>query len=119
MAPKPPALTRDQAMNAKPVAARVVAREPLPGGGERIKVPFHPSGVYKWLLRVPETATKRFDLDPMGVEVLAMCDGQKSVRYIAQRFAKTHSLNPHEAEQAVVAFIQMMMRKGIVSVVVD
>lgn len=117
--PKQPALTRDAALDAKPIAATILASEPLPGGGQRIKVPFRPTGLHKWLLRVPDTATKSFELDPFGLEVLGMCDGQKSVRYIVQKFSKAHRLNVHEGERAVITFIETMMRKGLISVVVD
>jgi len=119
MAPRKPHLTRDQALNAKPIASPILSRETLPDGGQRIKIPFRPTGVYKWLLRVPETACRSFELDPLGIEVLTMCDGQKSVRYIVQKFAKAHRLNPHEAEHAVVTYVETMLRKGVVSVVID
>ena len=54
----------------------------------------------------------------MGLVVLEMCDGQKSVRYIVQRFAKDYQLDPHEAERAVVTFLRSLIRKGLVNMVV-
>ncbi len=41
------------------------------------------------------------EADALGVEVLDMCDGQKTVRYIADSLARRHRINPKEAEAAV------------------
>ena len=113
-----PTLTRDQALSAKPIAALITAREKLPDGGERITVPTAPTRWQRLLLRLTRPVPRRFDLDATGVEVLALCDGQKTVRHIIDRFARHHRVNPHEAERAVTTFLQMMMRRGIVSVAV-
>lgn len=118
MASDTPNLTREQAMSAKPVATPILRREPI-DGGERITVRYQPGGLHRWLLRVPDTATKQYDLDVLGLEVLAMCDGQKSVRYITEKFAKKHRVSQTEAERAVTAFLQTMVKKGIVSIVVE
>jgi hypothetical protein len=117
--PPKPRLSREQSLDAKPVATPVVKREPLPDGGQRVTVKVHPSGFQRWLLRAPEGYPRQYELDAMGVEVLAMCDGQKTTHYIVEAFAKRHRIHPHEAEQAVAAFLQTMMRKGLVSVVVS
>lgn len=115
---KPFQLSRDQALDAKPIAARIIHREPLEDGGERLTVPLIPTNMQRWLLRLPESTTKKYELDTMGLEVLKMCDGNKTVRYIAKRFAKAHRMNVPEAEQAVVTFLRTMIRKGLVSMVV-
>lgn len=114
-----PRLSREQALDAKPVATPVVKREPLPEGGQRVTVHLQPSRVQRWLLRAPDRITRQFELDPMGLEVLAMCDGHKTVRYILETFAKRHRVHPHEAEKAVTTFLQTMIRKGLVSVVIE
>ena len=111
-------LSREQAWDAKPVALPVRRREPLADGGQRLTVDVSPSGAFRWLLRAPEKVTKQFELDAMGLEVHRMCDGNKNVRHIVQKFAKTHDVNRHEAERAVAAFLRTMMRKGIVSMAV-
>jgi hypothetical protein len=118
MASDAPNLTREQALAAKPVATKILKRETI-DGGERITVRFEPSAWQRWLLRIPDTATRRYDLDALGLEVLGMCDGQKSVRYIIDRFAKRHQVSAGEAERAVTMFLQTMIRKGIVSMVVE
>jgi len=112
------ALDRDQAFNAKPVAANIVKREPLDDGGQRLTVRVAPGKWQKRLLRLPDEINRQFDLDSIGVEVLDMCDGNKSVRYIIRKFAKTHKVNEHEAEKAVVAFLRTMMQRGLVMMAV-
>lgn len=119
MASRPPKLTREQAMRARPVTARIIGREPLEGGGERLTVPFVPTGFQKYFFRQTQGMTRKYDLDAFGLEVLAMCDGQKSVRHIVDTFAKRHKLHSAEAERAVTMFLQTMMRKGLVAMAVE
>lgn len=112
-------LTREQSLSAKPVASKVISSESLPGGGVRVSVPYQPSKMQRLILRVPDTLTRQFELDVIGAEVLAHCDGQKTVRYIIEAFTKKHRVHPHEAERAVVAFLEMMLTKGLIVMVVE
>ena len=111
-------LTRDQSFSARPMGARIVARQTLPGGGERVTVEQEPTGAYRWLLRLPRVIRKKFELDAIGVEVLGMCDGETSVKRIVERFTREHGVHPHEGRRAVTAFLETMMRKGLVTMVV-
>src|SRR5690606_7461029 len=93
-------------------------REIYEDGTHRLTVAYTPSRLQRFLLRTPEGLTRKYELDPMGVQVLEWCDGTKSVRSIAKRFARTYGVNTAEAETAVIAFLRTMMTKGIVSMVV-
>jgi len=115
---KKPELQREQALTARPLMTQILRREPLPGGGVRIIVPFNPVGYQRWLLRIPTDATREYELDNFGIEVVDLCNGERSVRHIVKRFAKDHNLNQHEAERAVTTFLQNMMRKGLVAMVI-
>ena len=106
-------------MEAKPRACVIDKREPLPDGGERLSVRLRSTGTQRWLLRAPEFVPRQFELDKVGVQVLEMCDGQKSVRYIVKKFAKEYNVDEHEAEKAVVTFLRMLIRKGLVAVMVN
>jgi hypothetical protein len=114
-----PKLTREQSMRARPIAVRILSREPLPYGGQRLTVGFQPTGFQKFLIRNTAGMTKKFELDPFGLAVLKMCDGTKSVRHITDAFAKKHKLHPAEAERAVSTFLQTMMRKGLIAMAVE
>ena len=97
---------------------KVSKREPLPDGGERVTVMVEPSRIQRTLLRV-DSLSRRYELDARwAMEVLALCDGQKTVRSITETFAKRHKIHPHEAERAVAMFLQTMIRKGLIVVVV-
>ena len=111
-------LTRDQALGAKPIATKIIDREPMENGGERVTIPLRPTTMQRWLLRLPADTTKKFELDSVGIEVLNLCDGNKTVRYIIKRFSKSHGINIAEAEAAVVAFLRTMVRRGLVFMVV-
>ena len=108
-------ISREQALGAKPVAVEASRREPLKDGGQRIVMTAPVTGWRRKLLRMPEQVVQKFDLDAFGMDILDMCDGQKTVRYIVSRFAKNHNLNPHEAERAVTAFLRTLTQKGVVS----
>lgn len=111
-------LTREQSLDAKPIATEIVEQIPLPDGGARVRIPLRPSPWKRRLLRVPDDATREFELDAMGVWVLELCDGNKPVRYIVKRMAREYSLHPTEAESAVIAFLRTLMQRGMVSMVV-
>ena len=111
-------LSREQSLNAKPLAARILARQPLANGGQRITIAARTHGVRTWLLRLPATVERQFELDPVGVDVIQYCDGQKNVRYIAKRLAQQHRLDSAEAERAVTMFLQTLVRKGVLSMIV-
>ncbi len=106
-------LDRSQALDAKPIAAPVLAREPLDGGGQRITVSYSPPRWQQWLLRVPDNCSKKFELDSFGVEMLELCDGKRSVRAIIKEFAKRHRLEAHEARKAVITFVRTLIAKGV------
>jgi len=111
-------LSREQSLNAKPVAARILARQPLANGGQRITISARTRGIRKWLLRLPGTIEQDFDLDQIGIDVIQCCDGTKSVRYIVKRLAKQYRLDSVVAERAVTMFLKTLVRKGVLSVIV-
>ena len=101
------------------MVTKILARHPLANGGQRITIEVRPSRASKWVLRLPETVERKFELDPFGVYIIDHSDGQKTVRFIIKKLAKRYQLDPVEAEQAVVTFIQILVRKGVLSLVVQ
>ena len=69
------------------------------------------------VLRIKGDINREFELDAMGVEVLNLCDGDKTVKYIIRRFSKDHDMNHAESEQAVASFLRTLMAKGLVVMV--
>ncbi len=116
--PRPPRLTRQQQLSAKPV--RLVAgtfAEAADGGG-RLTVPLQQKRWAGWLLRVPAGATKTFEFDVMGRAVWDACDGRTTVHQIARRLAKQYRVSDREAQVATEDFLAMLARKGLVGVAV-
>ena len=111
-------LSREAALNAKPQATKILEREALPDGGARLVFRYHPTRMQKMLLRVPDTATRKYELDTFGLQVLELCDGQKSVKHVIKRFAKDQNLDPREAERAVLKFMEILVKKGLIEMIV-
>jgi len=73
-----------------------------------------------WLVSVvfyvPET--KRIALDDIGGCVWRMIDGKRTVRRMIEVFAKEKKLNKKEAEVSISAFLEMLMKRGLINIVV-
>jgi hypothetical protein len=111
-------LSREASLNAKPVATKILERHELPDGGARLVFRYQPTRMQRLLLRIPDTATRKYEMDLYGLQVLELCDGQRNVKHIIKRFAKDHSLDPREAERAVLKFLEILVRKGLVEMIV-
>ncbi len=107
--------TRQQALDSRPVTAPIIERKPLKDGGEHMVIEVPTSPWRQRFLRMPSTLKRPFEFDDFGVQVIDMCDGQKPVKYIVERFVRDYELDPHEAERAVTTFLRTLIRKGIVS----
>lgn len=109
--------TRSQQLAARPV--RLVSAELVPTdhGGGRLTVAVRPGRVHRWLLRFPEQATKTFELDAVGVFVWQRCDGKTTLRRLISDVARHLSISPREAEVATMSFLQLLMKKGLLGLV--
>lgn len=114
-----PPLMRDHALEARPVAARILTRHSLGNGAERVTIGIRTQGMRRWLLRRPEIIERQFELDAFGIHLVHCCDGHHSVQSIIERFATKYRLDPAEAEKAVTAFLQILIRKGILTMIID
>ena len=111
-------MTREDALSARPKRLiEAVPREKSNGGATlTIPLPRARARWANWLLRVPDGATKTFELDAIGLFVWQSCDGRTSVRTIVENLAKQYNLNLREAEVPTVQFLQTLMRKGLIGV---
>lgn len=60
--------------------------------------------------------TKKFDLDPVGAMVWQLCDGQHTFDGIAKRLRDRFKMNRLEAEAALGAFLQTLVKKRLISI---
>jgi hypothetical protein len=95
-------------------AARIA---PITGGGALATVPLRTQRLAwtRWLL--PVSKARRVQLDPLGAATLGLCDGERSVEQIAERFAADNRLTFREAQLSVAPFIRMLYERGILAVV--
>lgn len=113
-------ITREQALAAKPVPTVSCELIDTPDGGAKLKVKLKQSqGFVGRLFRVPEGATKTFELDVLGRFVWIHCDGKTSVQQIIRKLSKDQNLTLREVEVSTIQFLQMLVRKGLVGMSVD
>ena len=112
-----PKVTKADVLSGKPVRSPD-AREAEAGAGRwELTIPLRAAKAGGWaskLLRVPEGATKTFELDELGKFVWDACDGKTSVTQIIRRLAKHYRLNEREAEVATLAFLNTLARRGLI-----
>ena len=100
------------------MATEILRRVELDNGGQRITTVHRTTGLRRWLLRIPERMERTIELDALGIDVLERCDGRTPVHDIVASMAESHQLDPLEAEQAVTAFLRMLIQRGVVAMVV-
>jgi hypothetical protein len=66
-----------------------------------------------WLL--PFRKEKGIELDELGSEVFAECDGERCLEEIVERFAERHRVRFHEARQSVVQFLSLLFERKLVT----
>ena len=71
----------------------------------------HDAGRGRWLILAPERV---FDPDAVAVEVLKLCDGQRTVGDIAGMMAKEYNAPVDEITADVIAMLQDLTDKGVV-----
>jgi pyrroloquinoline quinone biosynthesis protein D len=71
----------------------------------------HDAGRGKWLILAPE---RIFEPDETAVEVLKLCDGQRTVADIADVLAKEYNAPQNEILSDIVAMLQDLADKGVV-----
>lgn len=119
MLKKKPSLTHDEALEARPLRLAAAKLEASADGSAKVKAPMRPPRWGGWLFRMPEGATKTFELDSVGVFVWDCCDGKTSVKQIIHKLSKKYDLNLREAEVSSLTFLQTLARKGLIGMQVD
>jgi hypothetical protein len=116
---KKPRLTTGQALGAKPVRLIEAVMDPLPDGGGMLKVALQQPRWGKRIFRLPNGATKSFEFDAVGRFVWDNIDGKTSVEQIIKRLSKRYELNLREAQVPTVSFLEMLIKRGLVGIVME
>ncbi|MGQ9662761.1 MAG: PqqD family protein [Kiritimatiellia bacterium] len=69
-----------------------------------------------WLL--PYSRVRRVHLDRLGARILALCNGKNTVEEIIETFADEEKLTFREAQLAIIPFLQLVLQRGIVALLV-
>src|SRR5690349_22327678 len=67
------------------------------------------------LFRIPEGATKTFELDAMGLFVWNRCDGATTVRQIIEEFAENFGIDRDRAEASTLEFLNLLAGRALVA----
>jgi hypothetical protein len=105
-------ITRQQQLSARPERREDAKLETSGDGGGKVTIPLRARR--GWILRLPEGATKTFELDAMGLFVWDACDGKTSVQQIIRRLGKRYNLSLRESEVSTIAFLHMLAKKGLI-----
>ncbi len=71
----------------------------------------HDAGRGRWIILAPE---RMFDPDDVAVDVLKLCDGQRTVADIAEHLAKEYNAQANEITADVIEMLQDLADKGVV-----
>jgi hypothetical protein len=114
-----PKLSKSEMLSSKPL--RLSDAQPREIGEKKyhLVVPIRPMRIARFFLRVSKTATKTFELDPLGLFVWQHCDGKTPVRQLIRRLAKQYNLNDRAAEVATVQFLYTLAKKGLIGMQIN
>jgi hypothetical protein len=68
-----------------------------------------------WVIR-PRLET-RVEIEGLGIEILELCDGRRTVEQIVDEFAGLHALTFHEARVSVTTYQKALVQRGVVVLV--
>ena len=108
---------RRESLNSVPVLHPEVTVATLAAERIVLKVPVARDGSWLDWLR-PAGLIKSYELDEFGTFVVRQVDSQRSVLDIVRAFERQFQLSPREAELGVVAFLKLLMKRRVLSVVV-
>jgi hypothetical protein len=96
-----------------PVRNAAVEEFPSERDGVDLNVPM--AGVWRGLIGsvLPISRDRRIALDALGREVLAWCDGKATVGDLVERHRREHALSFFESRAMLLAFFQLMMKRGV------
>lgn len=98
-------------VDAAPKTRAIIAGDSCPTMPRYIKLR-HDEGRGRWLILAPE---RIFEPDDIAVEVLKLCDGQRTVADIAGVLAKEYNAPQDEIIDDIVAMLQDLADKGVVT----
>jgi hypothetical protein len=112
-------------MTVQQCLAAAVIRHPqacetaLAGGGLEVGLPYRKPWVIRMFSRQGrQTFMRRFELDQIGADLWRQIDGRRTAGDLAIYLACKRNLEARQAEDSLIAYLQMLMVRGLVGLVV-
>lgn len=112
----------DAVRKARPTRNPVVTWIEAPDGSAQLTAPLAATGKGFWAAMARKAGKpdeKTFELEPVGAFVWNLCDGKHSFETIARKLQGRFKMNRLEAETALLAFLQMLGRKRLITLSVN
>jgi hypothetical protein len=114
-----PKISREKALNCKPVKNIQVTETRLENGAVMLT---YPVGTRPWVAAlikrfsgsVQKPITKKLELDILGSAVWDLLDGKRSVKQVIREFSGNYRLHPKEAEVSVTQFLRQLGKRGLI-----
>jgi len=102
----------------RPILNRAVRVSRLDSGGAQLSVPLQ-DRTWANLLRhlLPLSEQKNMQLDPLGSEILARCDGEHTVEALIDWLQARWQLSFFEARGMVLHFLRSLMKDNVIVLV--
>jgi hypothetical protein len=116
---KKPRLSREHALQARPIRNPALKWEELDNGEVQVVLPRRKDVVGKLLssvFYVPQS--KPISLDVVGARVWKLCDGEHTVHDLTEALMEEHKLHRREAEVSLTEFLRMLGKRNMVAFVV-
>ena len=114
-----PKLSRDQALEARPIRNPALKWTELDSGEVRIVLPRRKDAAGKLLsvlFYIPKS--RPVNLDVVGSRVWSLCDGEHTVEDMVEALTEEHKLHRREAEVSLTEFLKMLGKRNMVGFVV-
>lgn len=104
----------------RPVQNQAVTVERIADRKSRLTLPLAHRGWSRVLQQVlPLRNAKVVEVDDLGTELLAWCDGQTTFETMIDRYQKRWNLSFFEARTLLIQFFRPLLRRNIIAVVAD
>ncbi len=112
---KKPALTRDQALGARPIRNPGLRWERTDDGEISLFLPRRKDLLARALIRVFRApADKELALDEVGSDIWELCDGEHSVGAIVSNVCRKYKITRRECEASVGVYLKTMGERKLV-----
>lgn len=112
-------MTIDACLSAAVVRNPQAQEKDLPEGRLELALPYRKP----WVIRIfsrkdRRTFQRRFELDEIGADLWRQIDGKRTAGNLVEYLARVRNLEPPQAQESMVAYLQMLMVRGLVGLVV-